>query len=507
MNEKKQRGATLGPVFTIMIFILVVILLSFLFSILGIDGSVNNVTNGSIEATIIKVNNVLSIDGLKYLFSSVISNLANFQALLFVIVSLIGIGIAEKSGLFKIILTPLINCKPRTITFWTIFAGVVASFFGEYSFALLIPLVGIFYKYAGRNSRLGIITAFIAMTMGYGTSLCFNNIDLSLGNAMQVIATLEVDKSYVFNLFSNLFILLGSTIIISIVGTIIVERTLAPKYPKRTPINDDDINVSSKGLLATGIILAVILALLIYAIIPNLPGSGLLLDSNATTYLESLFGDNSPFYNSFIFIITLILMICGYVYGRISRNIKSSNDYSVALAKGFEGTGYLFVLMFFMAELVGLVEYTNIGTIIASNLVNALSNASFSGAALIIVYFFMIIIMGIFIPSTTAKWNLIYPTTVPLFMRANITPSYTLFVFRAADGVAKAISPLFPYYVVMLAFLQKYNYDDDENKITIFGTFKNILPTLLLFTVLWLLILIGWYIIGLPIGPGTYPTL
>ena len=156
--------------------------------------------------------------------------------------------------------------------------------------------------------------------------------------------------------------------------------------------------------------------------------------------------------------------------------------------------------------LLAIVDYTNIGTVISANLVSFIGSMQFSGIPLIISLFVIVIIIGLFIPSTVTKWNLLNPVVVPLFMRSNIAPDFTQFVFRAADGVAKAITPIFPYYMVMLAYLEKYNYDE-ENKITIFGVWKLIFPVVLMLIVVWILILIGWYVIGLPMGNGTYVAL
>ena len=130
----------------------------------------------------------------------------------------------------------------------------------------------------------------------------------------------------------------------------------------------------------------------------------------------------------------------------------------------------------------------------------------FSGIPLIISLFVIVIIIGLFIPSTVEKWDLLNPIVVPLFMRSNITPDFTQFIFRAADGVGKALTPVFPYYMVMIAFLEKYNYDE-ENKITVFGTLRMILPVILTLILVWILILVGWYIVGLPMGTSTYVTL
>jgi len=240
-------------------------------------------------------------------------------------------------------------------------------------------------------------------------------------------------------------------------------------------------------------------------IIPGLYGSGRLL-GNGNTYIERLFGETAPLREGIVIISIGIMMVCGFIYGYVSKNIKNSNEYSVGLSKNFEGLGYVFVLMFFTAQMVSLLEWTNLGEVIAVKLIDLVGTLPFSGIPLIITMFIVVVIMSILIPSVSTKWLLAYPTFVPLMMKSNITPDFTQFVFRAADGIGKAVTPMFIYFIVMLAFLEKYN-TKENNKITVFGTLKMILPFVLLFAGLWLLIIIGWYIIGLPIGPGTYPTL
>ena len=130
----------------------------------------------------------------------------------------------------------------------------------------------------------------------------------------------------------------------------------------------------------------------------------------------------------------------------------------------------------------------------------------FTGIPLIIVMFVLIVLISFLIPDAVTKWQIGAPILVPLFMKANITPDFTQFVFKAADSVGKGITPFFIYFVVMLAFLEKYN-DKETNKITVFGTLKLLMPTIVLFAVTWILILIGWFIIGIPIGPETNPTM
>ena len=504
MKKNKKKNILLGPVITIIILIGIIILTSSICSLLGLEGQKSEIVNGTIETHVTTVNNVLTVEGIKYILTSAITNLQLFEPLLLIISSLIAIGIGEASGLFKAIFTPLKKIKPSIITFLVLFVGIISTFIGEYSYALLLPLVGVMYRYIGRKPLLGILTVFLGITVGYGTGIFSNYDDLLLGNVTQISATLDVDKDYVFNLSYSLYIMLASTFILSFVGTTIIEKFLSKKVPKSN-IEEDDLIISKKALYYSNFALIAMLLIIIYMLTPGLYASGLLL-GEGNTYIERLFGDSAPLKEGIVIISIGIMMVCGYIYGYVSKNIKNSNEYSVGLSKNFEGLGYVFVLMFFTSQMISLLKWTNLGEVIAVKLIDFVSALPFSGLPLIITMFIVVVLMSILMPNLLDKWLLAYPIFVPLFMRSNITPDFTQFVFKSADGVGKAITPMFVYFIVTLAFLEKYN-TKENNKITVFGTLKMILPCVLLFAGVWLLIIVGWYIIGLPIGPGTYPTL
>lgn len=504
MKKSKKRNILLGPVITIIILIGIIILTSSICSLIGLEGQKSEIVNGTIETHVTTVNNVLTVEGIKYILTSAITNLQLFEPLLLIIASLIAVGIGEASGLFKAIFTPLKKVKPSIITFLVLFIGIISTFIGEYSYALLLPLVGVMYRYIGRKPLLGILTVFLGITVGYGTGLFSNYDDLILGNLTQISATLDVDKDYVFNLSYASYIMLASTFILAFVGTIIIEKNLYKKVPKST-IEEDELVISKKALYYSNFALIAMILIIIYMLIPGLYASGLLL-GEGNTYIERLFGESAPLKEGIVIISIGVMMVCGFIYGYISKNIKNSNEYSVGLSKNFEGLGYVFVLMFFTAQMVSLLKWTNLGEVLAVKLIDFVSTLPFSGLPLIITMFIVVVLMSILVPSLSDKWLLAYPIFVPLFMRSNITPDFTQFVFKAADGIGKAITPMFVYFIVTLAFLEKYN-TKENNKITVFGTLKMLLPCVLLFAGLWLLIIVGWYIIGLPIGIGTYPTL
>lgn len=505
-RKKNKRKILFGPVITILFLTFLIMLASLILSRMQVQGEITSVTNGVLTSSLTLINNIFTLDGLKFLFSNIVTNFQNFEPLVILIISLIGISIGESSGLFDIIFAPLKKINTRGMIILTLLLGIVSSIIGDYNYMVLIPLVGVVYKLSDKDAFLGIITLFIGMTIGYGTGFIFNNLDYVLGDLTEVAATLEVDKTYKYSLLSNIYIMGASVILLVIIGTIVIEKFIVPKLPKKKTFEKEERVFSKKALYISNLAFIALLALIVYMVVPGFPKSGLLLDNNSTEYISKLLGDASPFRNGLVYIFTIILMICGFIYGKISGNIKNTSEFSLGLSKSFTNVGFVFVLMFFTSQMISILEWTNIGPVIVSNLTNFLAGLPLSGIPLIFVFFIVVILMTIIMPSTLDKWILISPIVVPLFMRANITPDFTTFIFKAADGVGKCFSPLFIYFIIMLAFLEKYN-GDEEHKVTVFGTIKNLMPVYIILGLLWLFIIICFYLIGLPSGIGTYPTL
>jgi len=508
---RKKRGIFLGPILVILIMIVLIALCSWIFSLLGISGQQTIISGGEIKTTLVPVNNLISRQGIKYIFSNVVINFQLFEPLFLLLISLIGISIGEASGLFKAIFAPFRRIKLSIIIMITLLVGIIGNIFGPSAYALLLPLTGIFYKYIGRNPMLGIITSFLALTIGQGAGFILNNDEYALGQLTQTAAQLSVDESFVYSMFSNIYITISGFFILVFIGHFVITKYIAPKLSKwelseEEKVEQDLLNTSSNALKLSIFAFVLIMLFVIYMIIPNLPGSGILLATEGTSYLSRLFGADSAFTSSISFIIALSLMICGGIYGFVSKNIKNIYEYNNALEKSFTSISYALVLFFFVAQLIGILNYTNINTILATKLIDLISSLSMTGLPLIITFFFIAIIITILIPTITAKWLIMAPVVVPLMMRANITPNLAQYTFIVADGVGKSLTPVFGYFILMIALLQKYNQNYD-NKITIFGTLRKIWPAIVLFVVIWLLIISGWYVIGIPLGINTATTL
>ena len=298
------------------------------------------------------------------------------------------------------------------------------------------------------------------------------------------------------------FITTVSTVILSLVGTMAVERFF-PKKTKKFEV--EELITSTKALKATGIVFAIMLLLSIYSIIPGLPLSGFLLDPEAGGYMDKLFAPTSPFREGILVLFVFISLVCGYVYGNVSRNIKNAREYNSAIADAFKGTGFIFAGLFFASIMLGILEWTNISTVLSLKIINLFNNVKMTGVFLIILMFIVFMLVTILNPSTIANWTLISPVFVPLAIRANISPAFAQMIFKAADSIGKCITPFYVYLIVMLGFL--YKYDNDGEELELFGTMRKMLPVVTWMAIAWIVIIIGWNLLGLNIGIETYPTL
>lgn len=496
MKKKKS----LSPIITMILIIVFVVILSSVLALINFDGTGTTIANGILETSIVVVRSILSKEGLIYFFSNVITNFSLLEPFILLILSFIAIGIAKESGFLKHLFSPLKHLKFNVLTFIVIFISVISTIIGDYSYIILLPLSAILYQYNNKSPILGIVTVFLGITLGYGTGIFYNYNDYALGVLTQAAAVLDVDPSYKFNLYSNLYIMIVSTIAISFIITFLIDKYLSKKLVTNTKY-EDELVTSKKAFIFSIIAFVILLVPIIIMLLPN----GILLDNTQTHYVAKIFGTNAPFNLSFMFLFLVIMAIVGLVYGFISKNFKTNHDFGWSFTKELNNIGYLFVLMFLSSILISIINWTNLGTVIANNLIYIISLFDFTGIPLIVITFIFIILMSILMPGSLEKWALISPILVPLFMKGNLTPDFAQFVFKAADSVGKIITPLFIYFIVMLGLIQKYN--KNENKVTLFNTIKLIWPIILSMIIFWLLILIIWYVAGLPLGIDTLVTM
>ena len=261
-----------------------------------------------------------------------------------------------------------------------------------------------------------------------------------------------------------------------------------------------------RGMRLALIVAIIMLLSTIYSLIPGLPMSGLLLDMNENTYLGQLFGEQSYFQDGFTFIISLFFMLAGIAYGIGSKTIKNDKEIIENSSRKFYNIGSIFILMFFASQFIAVFRKTNIGTVITAWLVNLLDNMPVSGLPLILITLLFIALSNMVLTSPASKWMMFSPVVVPMFMHSSISPQFAQIVLRAGDSMTKGFTPLLASFVIYIGYLNVYNLHKNK-PYTISEALKMVRPYFLLISLTWILLVIGWYLIGLPIGPGVYPTI
>lgn len=487
---RKKKKHLISSIITMIVMILVISILSLILSKLNIDSNQTSIVNGSLETSIVIIKNIFSKEGLIYLFN----NINILKPFILVIVSLMCTSIASSSGLLKHIFTPLKKYKSSFITFIVVLLSIISGIIGEYNYIILFPLVGVLYQYINKNPIIGIITVFLGSTLGYATGIYYNYNDFALGVLTEEAAIISVDATYKFNLLSNIYIMLFSLFAISLLLTVLIEKHI--KFSVKESVIDD-LNTSKEALLSS-------IATFVILLFPIMILKSVFLDNTQNYLIAKLFSSNAAFNNGFMYLLLIIISITSFVYGKVSNNFKNNNEFSLGFTKEFNNIGYLLVLMLLFSILNLIIDWTNIATFFTNKLITFISIFDFTGIPLIVLTFICIILMSILMPNNLEKWSLISPILVPLFMKGNLTPDFTQFLFKVSDSVGKVISPFYIYFIVMIGFIHKYNKDNDLNFIS---TIKLLFPIIIKMSLFWLLILILWYIAGLPLGIDSLVTM
>ena len=516
------------PITMFIILTFGVILLSGILSLFQFQATYNEVNSNTreLEPVLIVIENLMSFDGLKFIISNSAKNFLSFAPLGTLLISLIGLTVAEGTGFIEMLTRRHLSKIPRyPFTFIVIFVSIISSLINEVGYTILIPLVALIYFINDRNPILGVVTAFCGVSFGYGVSIFVGSMEVALINYTKIAARV-IDENMHIALTSNLLFIIIASIILSIIGTIVIEQIIAPKigkYKKDDEISKTEQYISlnieeeeqrhlerekyeKRGLRYALIVLILVLLFFIYSLIPNLPYSGLLLDMKETTYLNQLFGENSYFQDGFTSIISLFFIIAGVAYGIGSKSIKNDREIIENAGKKFNNIGSIIILMFVVSQFIAVFRKTNIGLIIAALLASLIEKLSFTGVPLIIISLIFIAISNLFLTSTASKWMIFSPVIVPMFMQSNISPQFAQLVMRAGDSMTKGYTPLLASFVVYIGYLNLYNLKKNK-PYTIRGSLKIVTPYFLIISLSWIVLVVLWYIIGLPIGPGVFPTI
>ena len=483
-------------------------------------------TTNELETTLVSVENMLNFDGMKYIFSNAMTNFLSFAPLGMLLFTLFGLSSARSTGFLDTLCKRvLIKIDKKILTFIIVFLATISSLINDVGYVILIPISAMLFLLNNRNPYLGIIAAFAGVSFGYGVSIFVGSMEVNLIPDTTTAARL-IDASAHVSLTSNLFIIIAFSVFLSIVGTIVIEKIIAPrlgKYKEKDELSKTEELVitdakeleqqkiekerkEKRGLKAAIITAVVVIILFIYSIIPNLPYSGMLLDMEEDTYLGQLFGTNSYFQDGFTYMIALLFTLVGIAYGIGAKSIKNDKDIINGCKETFVPIGEMLMLIFVVSQFTSVFRETNIGTVIASWCASAVGNVGFTGLPLIIFAIIMIGIANLFVPTASAKWEIFAPVMVPVFMQSNLSAPFAQFILRTGTSITAGITPLLACFAIYIGYLNIYNRDKDK-PITIHKSIRYLLPYFGIIALTWILLVVGWYLIGLPLGPGVYATI
>ena len=505
MNENKKKKGFLGTVERVgnalphpaIIFLLLCVIIAVVSHICaklgvsvtytGLDRSTNEIKEMSSSIV-----SLLSPEGIRYMFTSAVTNFTGFAPLGTVLVAIIGVGVAEGSGLIGACLTKLVSSTPkRLITLVVVFAGVMSSIASDAGYVVLIPLGAVVFMSFGRHPLAGIAAAFAGVSGGFSANLMVGSTDALL-SGISTEAAKMADATTTVGITDNWYFIIASTFLITILGTIVTEFIVEPKLGKYkgsvTETLADLTAEQKRGLRFAGIALVLFLIGMALLVVPE---SGVLRNPETGEILTS------PFMSSIVVIISLLFLIPGIAYGIGSREIKNSNQVVNLMSKSMSSMGSYIILVFFAAQFVAYFSYTNMGTVIAVKGANLLKNIGLKGIPLILLFILVAAFINIFMGSASAKWAIMAPIFVPMLMEMGYSPALTQMAYRIGDSSTNLISPLMSYFALIVAFAQKY--DDESGAGTIIST---MLPYSMIFLIGWSLLLVVWFVLGLPLGPG-----
>jgi aminobenzoyl-glutamate transport protein len=438
--------------------------------------------------------NLVSLAGLHRILTEMVTNFTGFTPLGTVLVAMLGIAIAEGSGLIAAALKLVVLTAPRRLlTTSIVFAGVMSNTGGEVGYVLLVPLGAVIFAGVGRHPVAGLAAAFAGVSGGYSANLLLGTLDPLLAGLSEEAARI-IDPAYTVNPAANYYFMAASTFVITAAGTVVTEWLIEPRLGSWRGGAGEEAAVTTLSLAERrGLRLAAAAAVLLTALLlwGTVPGDGFLRDPATGSLLRS------PFMSGIVALIFIIGACLGLAFGVGAGTIRSDADVMRAMGKAMETLGIYLVLVFFAAQFVAYFNWTNLGLILAVKGAGILQALNLGTIPLVVALILFTAFINLFMGSASAKWAIMAPVFVPMLMLLGYTPEFTQAAYRVGDSVTNIISPMMSYFALMVAFMQRY-----EPHAGIGTIVATMLPYSVTFLVVWTLLLVAWVAAGIPVGPG-----
>src|SRR5690625_2418702 len=443
--------------------------------------------------------NLFSGENIQRIFREMPQTFAEFPPLGMVLVVMLGIGVADRSGLVTTSLKRFVEGAPSSlITAAIVFAGVMSSLAADAGYVVLVPLGALLFYSVGRHPLAGLAAAFAGVSAGFSANLLLTSLDPLLVGFTEPAAQI-VDSNYFVNVASNWYLMIALVPVLVTVGWYVTERIVEPRLgsyeDQPEDIDTDEHTITDevrRGHRWAGAVVLLFLIGVAFLVIPE------------GAPLRGEDGGLVPFYQSLVAIIFFVFLLPGIVYGVVTGQITSDKDVARMTAESMASMGAYIVLAFVAAHLIAFFNWSNLGLIVAVGGAELLQGIGLGGIPLIIAFVFVTAIINLFIGSASAKWAIMAPVFVPMLMLMGFSPELTQAAYRVGDSFTNILTPLLPYFPLIIIFAQKYQRDLG------LGTLISLMvPYSIAFGLFTTIVLIIWILLGLPLGPDSplyYPS-
>jgi aminobenzoyl-glutamate transport protein len=445
--------------------------------------------------------NLFSGEQIRRILTQMPQTFAAFPPLGLVLVVMLGIGVAERSGLIETALRAFVgSVHRRLITATVVLAGMLSSIAVDAGYVVLIPLGAVVFHSVGRHPLAGLAAAFAGVSGGFSANLLLTSLDPLLAGFTEPAAHI-IDPAYVVFPTANWYLMAALVPVFTLAGTLVTEKILEPRLGSYTPpdgeVDDATGDVAAealtpeqrRGLRAAGVVALLTLAVFALAVVPE---GGVLRDPEGDLLVEQI----SPFLQSIVALMLIIFLLPGIAYGVVTKSIRSDRDVARMTSDSMGMMGAYIVLAFVAAHLVAFFSWSNLGLITAVAGADFLQGIGFTGIPLIVAFVAVSATLNLLIGSASAKWAIMAPVFVPMLMLLGYSPEVTQAAYRIGDSITNILTPLLPYFPLVIVFAQKY-----DREVGIGTIISAMLPYSIAFGIAGVGMLIAWVAAGLPLGP------
>lgn len=502
LNVVERLGNLLPhPITLFALFCAAVILISGIagyFEVTVVDPRPEGASGRSADG-LIHVVSLMNAEGLRMIVSNLVTNFTGFTPLGTVLVALLGVGIAERSGLLSAGMRALVmGASKRLVTLTIVFAGIVSNTAAELGYVVLIPMAAMIFHSLGRHPLAGLAAAFAGVSGGYSANLLLGTVDPLLSGITEAAAQM-IDPDYTVGPEVNWYFMFVSTFVISFLGALVTEKIVEPKLG-RYDVSEASVDLEQqrmetvtelekKGLKMAGLAALLLGAVLALTVVP---------EWGPLRHPETGEVAGSPFLKGIVVFIFICFAIPGLVYGKVVGTMKKDTDVINAMSHSMSTMGMYIVLVFFASQFVAFFKWTNLGAVLAVTGADALSALGLTGPIVFLLFIMMCGFINLMLGSASAQWAVTAPIFVPMLMLVGYAPETIQAAYRIGDSVTNLITPMMSYFGLILAVAARYKKD-----LGIGTLVATMLPYTLVFFVGWTLFFFLWVFgLGLPVGPG-----